>query len=791
MAPRRAAVLTGADLDREVAAVVVLGDCDAMPLPALREAGVRVERVRRRGSLPGVLARLDAAGVPPGLVLVVSTKGPVGVPSQVRHVAGSEVAIRDLLSAVLCRAAEMRVPDFEDDPEWVLTEIDQGPQRHRVSEAVLTVGAGAVATRGSLEERPAGAAPLVLAAGIYAGAGSEQHLLPLPDWTHLDASVPAATRRRSLDLRTGVLHRSQTGEVGVPLRTARFASSTLPGVMLLRAEGPAGVLHAGPPLVGAAADVTAGDTATALARAVTGGVAVAAWQRCREDGPRHCVERVAAYAPSRHRRPAAGAAGDLLERARDSGYERLLAEHRAEWARRWESVDVRVPDDPEVQLAARWALFQLWSQTAAVDELAVGARGLSGAAYAGHVFWDADVFVLPALASVNPAAARAMVRYRTRRLAGAKHAARCLGAAGARFPWEAAADGSDVTPTAGRLGGEQVAIYTGSREEHITADVAWGAAFCSEWAGRTITPSSAPGRLLLETARYWHGRPRLGTDGRAHIDGVIGPDEYHEDVDDNAYTNVMARWNLRRGAQLLARAGSGEEAAAWNRTAEALADNLDLGSGRYEQFAGYDRLEPLTVADLGTVPVAADLLLGPERVAGSQLIKQPDVLMLHLLVPDEVAPGSLLPNLDFYGPRTAHGSSLSPSVTATLLARAGRPDEARQMLRLAQSIDLADLTGTTSGGLHMANVAGIWRCLLAGFAGAGVRNGALLIDPVLPSGWRRLELRFRVLGRTVRLDIDERRTVLRADGPLSVTVPGRAPCHLAGRGEVVLPGGRH
>ena len=127
----------------------------------------------------------------------------------------------------------------------------------------------------------------------------------------------------------------------------------------------------------------------------------------------------------------------------------------------------------------------------------------------------------------------------------------------------------------------------------------------------------------------------------------------------------------------------------WRELADRIVDGYDPATGRYEQFAGYFGLEPLLVADFAAPPVAADLLLGRERVAGSQVIKQPDVLMLHHLVPGEIAAGSLAPNLDYYGPRTAHGSSLSPAVTASLLARAGRPDEALAMLRTALALDLS------------------------------------------------------------------------------------------------------
>jgi nucleotide-binding universal stress UspA family protein len=200
---------------------------------------------------------------------------------------------------------------------------------------------------------------------------------------------------------------------------------------------------------------------------------------------------------------------------------------------------------------------------------------------------------------------------------------------------------------------------------------------------------------------------------------VIGPDEYHEPVDDNAYTNVMARWNLRRAAGLGPDAGlSDEERERWLVLAEALVDGYEPESGVYEQFAGFSELEPLVIADLAPRrPVAAELLLGRERVEGAQVVKQADVLMLHHLVPEEVEPGSLTANLRFYEPRTAHGSSLSPGIHAALFARAGMLDEALAGLRLASRIDLDDLTETTAGGLHLAAMGSVWQALAFGFAG--------------------------------------------------------------------------
>ncbi len=255
----------------------------------------------------------------------------------------------------------------------------------------------------------------------------------------------------------------------------------------------------------------------------------------------------------------------------------------------------------------------------------------------------------------------------------------------------------------------------------------------------------------------------------------MGPDEYHEIVDDNAFTNVMARWNLRRGAEILARTDDDmEEAEVWRALADGLVDGWDPERGIYEQFAGYFDLEPLLMTQVGPPPVAADVLLGAERVAGSQLIKQADVLMLHQLVPEELLPGSLEPCLAFYEPRTSHGSSLSPAISACLLARAGQPERALERFRLAARLDLDDLTGTTSGGLHLATMGGVWQALAFGFLGLRADGGVLAIDPCLPEAWSALGLRFRFLGRRVGVLARHDRVTVTCDAPLLVRVGNQA-----------------
>jgi trehalose/maltose hydrolase-like predicted phosphorylase len=255
--------------------------------------------------------------------------------------------------------------------------------------------------------------------------------------------------------------------------------------------------------------------------------------------------------------------------------------------------------------------------------------------------------------------------------------------------------------------------------------------------------------------------------------GVIGPDECHEMVDDNAYTNGMARWHLLRAAQLLAADGRTDDARWFTDRAHGLVDGFDPVSRRHEQFAGFGDLEPLLVSDVAEVPIAADVLLGRERVTRSQVIKQPDVIMMHHLLPGEQPDGSRGADLEHYLPRTAHGSSLSPAICAAVLAREGRPDDAMRWFDLAARLDLDDLTGTTAGGLHLAAMGGLWQAVVHGIAGVRPVGRRLHIDPQLPTRWasQKVRLRFRDIPVVITIDHDEIEVV--ADQPLSVVVVGR------------------
>lgn len=701
-----------------------------------------------------------------------------------------------------------------DEPEWTVVIDGADPDREPARDVRLAMVDGVTGTLGSpLVDYPP-AQREVYVAGVYRGTGAASYLLQAPDWTrldgHLDDRQPV---RRTLDLRTGLVHHDLATELG-HVRAVSFASRARPGIGVLVAEGRgARGPRSGVLALASSAGALAGRDAAVRVHGAAGGVAVAARENVTGRGDSRRLERVVAVRASSRRTPTEAAARSLLAEATEAGLNRLLAEQRSAWASRWADADICIEGDPEMQRAIRFALFELMAHAPSRGDAAIGARGVTGFKYRGHVFWDTDVFVLPFLAATNPPAARAVLEYRVRRLDAARSVASESGFAGAWIPWESAADGRDVTPDwITDADGRPLQVLTGRHELHIVADVAWAAATYAEWTGDRAFAAGPGAELIVETARFWASRFEREAGGSAHLSGVIGPDEYHNLIPDNAFTNVMARWNLRRAATwgnaTAGRAGSregrggrggaggsgfiapdGAERKSWLDLADRIVDGFDPTSGVYEQFRGFFELEPIKIVELAARPLSGEVFLGRDRVASTQCVKQPDVLMMYHLVPDELAPGTLAANLDFYDPRTSFGSSLGPGIHAALMARAGRAEDALAALRLAAFIDLDDARSQSAEGLHIATMGSLWQAIMLGFAGIRPAGDQLTIDPHLPSNWRELEVPFRLQGARVRAHIEHDRLQVRASRPVTIRVAGLEPVVVDRHGSVFVRNG--
>ena len=711
------------------------------------------------GPLGGLLGSDSLLMVPGGIGSCVVSVGrePNGTPAGVIRLGGGPEKFFAILVDQLERRERRDTPRVAEDPGWTIAIDGIDPELERAHATLLTLADGRIGTPGAPIWHHSAANPRVFPSGLYHGEGSMTQLLSAPVWNQLARDLPHGARlHRRLNMHDG-LQRQTVSASQDSAEAVLFSSAARPGIVALRASGAATLVGTGAPLRAApglpAEEGHLSGLSFVQVPVGPGGLCAAVDEQEEPTG----VERIGAYITDPAMLPAASTAAREVRVAADAGFERLLREHRAAWATRWETADIEIRGDDELQIATRFALFHLMGSAASEGEAAVGARGLSGEGYRGHVFWDTDVFVLPFLAATHPAAARAVLEYRIRRMPAAIAAARELNLDGARFPWESAGDGRDVTPRSVRdRSGRLVRIRTGEREEHIVADIAWAACTYVEWTNDQEFAAGPGLDILIETARYWASRVRIDNHNHAHIYGVIGPDEYHEPVDDNAFTNLMARWNLRRAADAVDRYGGGaeQERARWLHIANTLVDGFHPDIGVHEEFAGFFKLEPLVIADIAPHrPVAADLLLGHERISNAQVVKQADVLMAHHLIPDDMPAGSLGTDLAYYEPRTAHGSTLSPAIHAALMARAGRLGRAVQALKLAAMVDLDDVTNTTGGGLHMATMGGLWQALVFGFAGVTPRPSGLIVSPRLPEQWEQLSVRLQFRGVPVRIAI--------------------------------------
>ena len=443
----------------------------------------------------------------------------------------------------------------------------------------------------------------------------------------------------------------------------------------------------------------------------------------------------------------------------------------------------------------RFAVYHLNSAANPADErVSIGARALTGDDYRGHVFWDTEIFLLPFYVLTWPEAARSLLMYRFHTLDGARAKAAGMGWRGALYAWESADTGEETTPEQVIGPDRQVIdILCGKQEQHISADIAYAAWQYWQATGDEEFLLDGGAEILIETGRFWSSRAQLEADGRHHIRGVIGPDEYHEHVDDSAFTNVMARWNIRRALDVAAllrerwperwtslscRLGLDDtEQRDWRNVAETMATGLEIKTGVYEQFEGFFALENIDLTNYAGRSVPMDVVLGRERISESQVIKQADVVALLGLLPEEFADDTAAENFRYYEPRCSHGSSLSGAMHGLVAARLGYTEMALRYFRQTAAIDLADTHVAIDGGVHIAALGGIWLTAVFGFAGLSLRSGGIALDPQLPPGWHSLSFGLQWRGRRLRIKIVPGEQVvkatLEAGEPMKLFVSGQ------------------
>lgn len=753
----------------------------------------------------------------------------VGPNGRFAHLASSSFTRRDSLEGVsLADLQAAMVPD----KQWIVAEDQFAPRKQGHKETIFTIGNGYFASRGSFEEGYPGESALTFAHGVFNDAPVFfTELANLPNWLDLQLTVNGErfrldsgellSFRRWLNLADGILHRqlrwrSPSGVV-VDLGFERFIAYTEQHLGAIRLVATAVnqpctlTIHAG--INGHVANdnllhwhlLEQGQTENGVAwlqsqtRQTKIEVGTAMKVETAVSAPTHCqncpghpiltvmqtlqpgetvqLDKLVSYVTSRDgENVVETAVGQLSHHT----YNSLRQSHIAAWQKLWHDMDVIIEGDQEAQLATRFSLFQLQIAAPQHDNrVSIGAKTLSGLGYRGHVFWDTEIFILPFFIYTQPAIARNLLHYRYHTLAGARRKAAGNGYGGAQFAWESAITGDEVTPTwvpdAATNFKELIRIWTGDIEIHITADIAYAILQYWQATGDNDFLRDYGAEIILDGACFWGDRAeREEQDGtvRYALRDVIGPDEYHDHVDNNAYTNRLAQWHLQEALNLLVWLHNNHPTKAaqlatqlnltpdkiehWQEIINRIIIPFNSDTGLFTQFDGFFELEEVNWAKFAERTASMQALLGIEGANQHQVIKQADVIMLLCLLRQEYSSKIWQTNWDTYMPITDHsyGSSLGPSFHAWAACEMGRPEEAYEHFMLAARADIFDVRGNAGDGIHAASAGGIWQALTFGFAGLRLTKQSYMVKPQLPKHWRRLSFKFYQNGRQHVIDID-------------------------------------
>jgi alpha,alpha-trehalose phosphorylase len=439
-----------------------------------------------------------------------------------------------------------------------------------------------------------------------------------------------------------------------------------------------------------------------------------------------------------------------LSEAGHTGWDGLAADQRAFLDDFWDSADVELDGDPDLQQAVRFCLFHTLQAGARAERRAIGAKGLTGPGYDGHTFWDTERYVLPVLTYTAPDAVRDALSWRHSTLDLAKERADQLGLAGAAFPWRT-------------IRGQECSSYwpAGTAAFHIGADIADAVVQYQEATGDEEFELEVGLELLVETARLWRSLGHHDAEGRFRIDGVTGPDEYSAIADNNVYTNLLAQKNLLAAADAVGRhprhaadlGADFEEAAAWRAAAQTMVVPWDEKLGVHPQSEGFTRHEAWDFES--TTPEQYPLLLHFPYfdLYRKQVVKQADLVLALHVRGDAFTDEQKARDFSYYEALTVRDSSLSACTQAVVAAEVGYLALAYDYFGEAALMDLHDLEHNTRDGLHIASLAGAWTAAVAGFGGLRDHGGELSFAPRLPGRLERLAFRLRYRGRRLKVEV--------------------------------------
>ncbi|NLP83249.1 glycoside hydrolase family 65 protein [Microbacterium sp. CFH 90308] len=456
-----------------------------------------------------------------------------------------------------------------------------------------------------------------------------------------------------------------------------------------------------------------------------------------------------------------------VEAAMRLGWDGIAQKQREYLDDFWSRADVRIGGSARLQQSVRFAMFQVLQSAARAEVRSIPGKGLTGAGYEGHTFWDADAFVLPVLIYTAPGAARDALLWRHATIGHARRRAEQLHLAGAAFPWRT-------------IDGRECSGYwpAGTIAFHINADVAAAVVRYVAATGDAEFERDYGTEILVETARLWVALGRWDDRGSFHIDGVTGPDEYSALVDDNVFTNLMAQKNLRAAGaaarrhpeQSRALGVSDEEVAGWETAASALHIPFDAERGVHQQSAGFTEQERWDFDATTTAQYPLHSHFPYFDLYRKQVVKQADLVLALQFVPEAFTSDETARAFAYYEELTVRDSSLSASPQAVVAARVGHLGLAMDYLMEAATIDLDDLHDNVDDGLHIAALAGVWNALVCGFGGMRDGENGLQFAPRLTVPMSRLSFGILVEGRTLRVDVEPDATTYRlsAGAPLDL-----------------------
>ncbi|HXX68592.1 MAG TPA: beta-phosphoglucomutase family hydrolase [Polyangiaceae bacterium] len=496
-----------------------------------------------------------------------------------------------------------------------------------------------------------------------------------------------------------------------------------------------------------------------------------------EPGQRIRLEKFLAYhySSGRSRRELSFRTEQTLAQARRTGADAVRNEHERAVSNFWHSADVELVGSPSLQFAVRYSIFQLMQATARVEGYGLPAKGLTGEGYEGHYFWDTEIYVVPFLTYTSPRVARALLLKRYRMLDDARERAHEVGQRGALFAWRT-------------INGKEASAYyaAGTAQYHIDADVAFALQRYVELTGDKAFMEDYGGEILVETARLWAdlGFFSDSKHGQFVINGVTGPDEYSTVVDNNAFTNLMARKNMQIAVDALETlqrenpdrydhlANSTRLAAAeidlWRRAAAAMYVPYDDEARVHLQDESFLEQQAW---DFATVPPEMYPLLlhfHPLYIYRHQVIKQADVMLAAFLLGNEFTDEQKRRIFEYYDPLTTGDSSLSECIQSIAACEVGEVAVAHRYLVDSATTDLADLHHNVRDGMHVASCGGTWMAVVYGFAGLRDYSGHLTFKPAMPPHWQKLRFRLRVRGALLEVTFTGREATYRLleGGPL-------------------------